>query len=171
MLQADPGSDRRTEPGSEGMGQLFFDSDIRWRLTGRSTGTYGAVCCNISDGAASGPFDRRRRPPCISTSRLLGWRCWRQSGPRDCLRIPEAGAIRRAECGKSASPVRRGERGSPFCPRLLSYSTGSVYGCPELFNARGPRNWRWRSLPHRSCRAHRFSHPRADYSFDPSSSC
>src|ERR1700690_1273352 len=45
-----------------------------------------------------------------------------EMSPHNCLRMPEARAVRRAGCGKSASPVRRGE-GHPFS--VPSYSTGS----------------------------------------------
>jgi hypothetical protein len=40
--------------------------------------------------------------------------------------MPEARVFRRAGRGKSAPPVRRGESGSRYWRRPLSYSTGSV---------------------------------------------
>src|SRR5271165_5880684 len=61
---------------------------------------YRQIECNISDGAASGLIDRRRGPPCISTSRLLGWRGWRRGRLRNCLRKPGStrGRVGRAFC-------------------------------------------------------------------------
>src|ERR1035441_2101099 len=42
--------------------------------------------------------------------------------------MPEARVFRRAGRGKSAPPVRRGESGSRYSRRPLSYSTGSESG-------------------------------------------
>src|SRR5664280_508822 len=42
--------------------------------------------------------------------------------------MPEARVFRRAGRGKSAPPVRRGESGSRYSRRPLSYSTGSRRG-------------------------------------------
>ena len=50
--------------------------------------------------------------------------------------MPEARAFRRAGRGKSAPPVRRGESGSRFDRRPLSYSTGSVWSTTTLGFAR-----------------------------------
>src|SRR5215467_3882691 len=46
--------------------------------------------------------------------------------------MPEARAFRRAGRGKSAPPVRRGESGSRYWRRLLSYSTLSLDRLPAL---------------------------------------
>ena len=76
--------------------------------------------------AASGLFNRRLDGRWRSTLTASASFCWRGTVPRNCLRMPEARAFRRAGCGKSARPVRRGEDEPRAWLRSPSYSTGSV---------------------------------------------
>jgi hypothetical protein len=51
--------------------------------------------------------------------------------PQGAPWLQHVAAFRRAGRGKSAPPVRRGESGSRYLRRLLSYSTGSVRELPN----------------------------------------
>jgi len=103
----------------------YFSFGYPWACTGRSTGTCEAVSSGIYSDAVSDLIIRLKERRGIRISSGWGWFVWRVP-PSRVLCMPEARVFRRAGRGKSAPPVRRGESGSRYWRRPLSYSTGSV---------------------------------------------